>query len=107
LYAVWAIRDVLEEVDASSSLPVKNDPGTVAVWLLYAGQTLKKKSMEGQDFDGRMGKEGDAVGEKGWKGLNGERWEYWIEKLQELRRTVGKGESQNLLDRALQSVKDG
>lgn len=106
MYAVWAIRDVLEEVDAPSSSPVKVDPGTVAMWLLYAGETLRTRSVEGQDFDGRMGREGDAMGEKGWKGLNAERWEYWIEKLQDLRQTIGAGATKELVDKALQSVQD-
>ena len=82
------------------------DPVTAAVWFLYAGKVLKERSIEGRDFDGRKGKEGDAIGEKGWKGLNDERWKYWIESLEESEKTIGEGESKELVKKALRSVKD-
>lgn len=106
MYAVWSLRDVFEENNPPSSSAVVRDPVTAAVWFLYAGKVLKERSIEGRDFDGRKGKEGDAIGEKGWKGLNKDRWEFWIENLERLGQTMSEGEAKILVEKGLRSVQD-
>ena len=63
---------------------------TAKVWMKYAGEVLKRRSEKdggkGELWEGAIAREGFRAREEGksWRGLNGERWGYWVEALKRI-----------------------
>ncbi|EPQ57540.1 hypothetical protein GLOTRDRAFT_74409 [Gloeophyllum trabeum ATCC 11539] len=88
LYAIWSVRDALEEERAEGALV----PGA-GVWFLYAGRAIWESAEE----YGRAGRGGVV-----WTGKSGfckERWGLWKKRFGEVVRDGGVGEEARAMAR--------
>ncbi|KAL3417696.1 hypothetical protein PVAG01_10706 [Phlyctema vagabunda] len=101
LYAVWAMRDALE--DPAPEAPIAHEEliKGAAAWLIYAAPTLKKLSQSGRVFEEKMAKEGQSLLGKDWVGFNEERWALWKDRLAAVKGKSGDAEVQDFVAKAL------
>jgi hypothetical protein len=73
----------LEDIESSQKADEvdKTSLEAAAAWFAYAAPTLWALSEQGNEFQGKIAKQGQAVKEKQWRGFNKERWQFWEEKL--------------------------
>ncbi|MDH6121613.1 hypothetical protein ABH930_002382 [Kitasatospora sp. GAS204A] len=82
LYAIWTLRDCLEEES-----PVNlADPRGVVPWFQHCGALLAGLARRRRSFDGQAGRLGKLCTDSGMAegGFTVERWEFWRARLTEL-----------------------
>ncbi|KAL0934946.1 uncharacterized protein CTRU02_209537 [Colletotrichum truncatum] len=81
MFGLWALRTAFEEehpAEADTEAAVRQ----AYLWIQYAGDTLKKLSVDGYKLEERTGIAGTKYEEtKDWKGFNQERWDLWTDEF--------------------------
>ncbi|KAI5373289.1 hypothetical protein J4E82_008046 [Alternaria postmessia] len=106
MYAIWTLRSVLEDSIPSQIYSKSGDKGckAAAAWFIYAGEVLYAFCKEGRKFGGRGAEQGsDVVGED-WNGFNEERWGLWVERIEEVQRTVVDEDTKKVLQKAMEGI---
>ncbi|KAI5236193.1 hypothetical protein E4T42_09529 [Aureobasidium subglaciale] len=102
LYGIWSLRSAFEE--ELSNLPGKTTVdaslGAAAVWILYAGPTLKGLSDSEKSFSGKVAKPGFNCKDKEWRGFAKERWQLWAKELAQAEDKVQDGGIKDLVKKA-------
>lgn len=90
LYGIWSLRSALEE--ERENLPGENtidaSVGAAAVWLAYAGPTLKGLSNSNKTYSGKVAKPGSKFKDEKWRGYTKDRWLSWKKELTQANRLV-------------------
>jgi hypothetical protein len=73
LYAIWALRAALEDKDDVPAATVY----AAAMWILYAGEVLRKQSKDKRSFEGKVAQAGNKYPNKEWNGFEMDRWRSW------------------------------
>ncbi|KAL2167674.1 hypothetical protein VTG60DRAFT_935 [Thermothelomyces hinnuleus] len=100
LFALWALRDALEEEGRSASKPAVR---LASLWVRFAGERLRKLSAIARDLDGNMGSSAGKYGQRGWKGFNEDRWKAWADELKAAQATLGPDET---IERAVKLMEE-
>ncbi|KAI4724751.1 hypothetical protein E4T49_07488 [Aureobasidium sp. EXF-10728] len=107
LYGIWSLRSALEE--ELENLPGKTtvdaSVGAAAVWILYAGRTLKGLSDSDKTYSGKVARPGFKCKDQGWRGYNKERWQHWTQELAKAKSLVQDHGIQDLVKQALAIMK--
>ncbi|KAG9659808.1 hypothetical protein KCU64_g3612, partial [Aureobasidium melanogenum] len=107
LYGVWSLRSALEEERENS--PGKNtidaSVGAAAVWIAYAGPTLKGLSDSNKTYSGKVAKPGSKFKDQEWRGYTKDRWQTWEKELDQVKSLVQDDSIQNLVQQALEVMK--
>jgi len=107
LYGVWSLRSALEE--DLSNLPAKTTSdasiGAAAVWMLYAGPTLKGLSDSDKTYSGKVARSGFKYKDHEWRGYTKDRWEAWTKELTQAKGLVQDDSIKELVERALKAMK--
>lgn len=107
LYGVWSLRSALEE--DLSVLPAKTTSdasiGAAAVWILYAGPTLKGLSGSGKTYSGKAARAGFKYKDQEWRGYNKDRWEAWTKEFAQAKDLVQDDSIKELVEEALKVMK--
>ena len=106
MYAIWTLRSVLEDSIPSQIYSKSGYKGckAAAAWFIYAGKVLYAFCKEGRKFGGRGAEQGsDVVGED-WNGFNEERWRLWVERIEEVQRTVVDEDTKKVLQKAMEGI---
>ncbi|KAH8663447.1 hypothetical protein BGZ60DRAFT_411332 [Tricladium varicosporioides] len=107
LYALWACREAFE-FDAKPCAPTVTLLRAVCYWFIYATDRLWENVQMKRDFRHKSSgsnpaEEGDAYKKKGWVGFNRERWELWVQGLENAKVEAGV-ETVKLVESALGEV---
>ncbi|KAH0357006.1 hypothetical protein KCU81_g203, partial [Aureobasidium melanogenum] len=90
LYGIWSLRSALEE--DWENLPGENTTdasvGAAAVWLAYAGPTLKGLSDSNKTYSGKVAKPGSKFKDEEWRGYTKDRWLSWKKELTQAKSLV-------------------
>ncbi|PPJ50250.1 hypothetical protein CBER1_04877 [Cercospora berteroae] len=99
LFAIWTIRDALEEENVS-------DPAVAAasVWFIYAASALLNFSKNQKSFEGKVAKGGFAHKDAGWTGYSPARWQVWQQRLDNIRGDVKEEETKQLVQAAIDAI---
>ncbi|TIA45885.1 hypothetical protein D6C79_05380 [Aureobasidium pullulans] len=73
LYAIWALRAALEDKDDVPEATV----AAASMWILYAGEVLRKQSKEQRSYEGKVAQAGNKYPNKEWNGFEMDRWRSW------------------------------
>ncbi|KAH0322126.1 hypothetical protein KCU71_g3609, partial [Aureobasidium melanogenum] len=73
LYAIWALRAALEDKDDVPDATVR----AAAMWILYAGEVLRKQSKDKRSYEGKVAQAGNKYPNKEWTGFEMDRWRSW------------------------------
>ncbi|KAI5198475.1 hypothetical protein E4T39_06761 [Aureobasidium subglaciale] len=73
LYAIWALRAALEDKDDVPEATVR----AAAMWILYAGEVLRKQSKDQRSYEGKVAQAGNKYPNKEWNGFEMDRWRSW------------------------------
>ncbi|KAH0291413.1 hypothetical protein M436DRAFT_40494 [Aureobasidium namibiae CBS 147.97] len=73
LYAIWALRAALEDKDDVPEATVY----AAAMWILYAGEVLRKQSKDKRSYEGKVAQAGNKYPNKEWTGFEIDRWMTW------------------------------
>jgi hypothetical protein len=73
LYAIWALRAALEDKDDVPNATVH----AAAIWILYAGEVLRKQSKDKRSYEGKVAQAGSKYPNKEWNGFEMDRWRSW------------------------------
>ncbi|KAG9824433.1 hypothetical protein KCU98_g16193, partial [Aureobasidium melanogenum] len=107
LYGVWSLRSALEEERENS--PGKNtidaSVGAAAVWIAYAGPTLKGLSDSNKTYSGKVAKPSSKFKDQEWRGYTKDRWQTWEKELDQVKSLVQDDSIQNLVQQALEVMK--
>ncbi|KAH0393621.1 hypothetical protein KCU89_g12221, partial [Aureobasidium melanogenum] len=107
LYGIWSLRSALEEERENS--PGKNtidaSVGAAAVWLVYAGLTLKGLSDSNKTYSGKVAKPGSKFKDQEWRGYTKDRWQTWAKDLDKAKSLVQDDGIQDLVQQALEVMK--
>ncbi|CAD0086598.1 unnamed protein product [Aureobasidium mustum] len=107
LYGIWSLRSALEE--KRENLPGKTtvdaSVGAVAVWIVYAGPTLRGLSESNKTYSGKVAKPGSKFKDQEWRGYTKDRWQSWKEELAQAKSLVQDDGIQNLVQQALEIIK--
>ncbi|KAG9723619.1 hypothetical protein KCU73_g13659, partial [Aureobasidium melanogenum] len=107
LYGIWSLRSALEEERENS--PGKNtidaSVGAAAVWLVYAGLTLKGLSDSNKTYSGKVAKPGSKFKDQEWRGYTKDRWQTWAKELDKSKSLVQDDGIQDLVQQALEVMK--
>ena len=82
------MRAAFEEMPperADSTSVVKH----AAVWVLHAGERLRRLCMEGRTLEGNNGVSTGKYADRNWRGFNEERWTVWKDELRAARDSHG------------------
>ena len=82
------MRAAFEEMPperADSTSVVKH----AAVWVLHAGERLRRLCMEGRTLEGNNGVSTGKYADRKWRGFNEERWTVWKDELRAARDSHG------------------
>lgn len=105
LYALWDFRSAFENTRAPTTTLLH----AASLWMIHAADTLYENVRAKRDFrhrasNGNPAREGDAYRKsRRWVGLNQERWDVWVEGL-ENGRAVEDEEVRVLVEEALGQV---
>ncbi|KAI5200168.1 hypothetical protein E4T39_05828 [Aureobasidium subglaciale] len=106
LYGIWSLRSALEE--DLSNLPGKTTVdaslGAAAVWILYAGATLKGLSDSEKSFSGKVAKPGFNCKDKEWRGFTKDRWQLWAKELAQAKDKVQDEGIKGLVKKAAEAM---
>ncbi|GAB7355784.1 hypothetical protein MBLNU459_g6465t1 [Dothideomycetes sp. NU459] len=102
LYAIWFLREALEESNSPSDVAVTAG----AMWMLYSAPTLWLLSKQKNSFEGRKAMGGSEYGNKEWKGFSEERWQLWENRLEKIAESVTDEKTRHVLDAAKKAMKD-
>ncbi|KAI4837591.1 hypothetical protein E4T44_08269 [Aureobasidium sp. EXF-8845] len=107
LYGVWSLRSALEE--DLSNLPAKITAdasiGAAAVWILYAGPTLKGLSDSDKTYSGKVARPGFKCKDQEWRGYTKDRWQMWTKELAQVKDLVQDSSIRELVENALKVMK--
>jgi hypothetical protein len=78
LYAIWDLRNL---EDSPEGGVCEGAVRQAAMWICYAGEQLQKLSVEGYEFEGRLGISIGKYGNREWRGFNKLRWQAWDAEL--------------------------
>ncbi len=70
---------------ADSTAAVKH----AALWVLHAGERLRKLSVEGRALEGNSGVSQGKYADRNWRGFNEARWKVWKDGLRAARDSHG------------------
>lgn len=104
LYGIWMMRSGLEDM-VSDGNTGEATVGVAAVWILYAGKSMRTFSKEGKEFPRAMGRAGLKVKDKEWKGYNEERWKFWEQEFGNVLSIVEDEKVNMLVKQALDTMK--
>jgi len=76
IFGLWALRSAFEENPESSTTTIPA-VRNAALWIIYAGDALRKLASEKRDMSGNSGVAGNKFPQKTWKGFDEERWNLW------------------------------
>ncbi|KAI9737596.1 MAG: hypothetical protein M1818_005600 [Claussenomyces sp. TS43310] len=100
LYGLWTLRAALEDEESSTRTVQATLVNAAAMWMMYAGQVMWRKSQIDFEYDGKKARAGETLEDKEWRGFSIERWTTWEDRLKALEKSCG-GESHELVDIAL------
>lgn len=104
-FAIWEIRDALEETPVSDAHRDCSVSAAVE-WFLYSGELLRTRRLaRSEDLDGmekRMFQGGKLFG--GEAGLSDERWAFWTQRLRTLAEEVGEADIKAKIEQALKKM---
>lgn len=107
LYGIWSLRSALEE--DLSVLPAKTTSdasiGAAAVWMIYAGPTLKGLSGSDKTYSGKAARAGFKYKDQEWRGYNKDRWEAWTKEFSQAKDLVQDDSTRELVEKALKVMK--
>ncbi|KAI4739904.1 hypothetical protein E4T50_09647 [Aureobasidium sp. EXF-12298] len=107
LYGLWSLRSAFEE--DLSNLPAKTtidaSVGAAAVWILYAGPTLKGLSDSNKTYSGKVAKPGFKCKDQEWRGYTKDRWQVWTKELAQAKDLVQDDSIQELVEKAVEAMK--
>ena len=81
LYAIWALRAALEDKDDVPDATVY----AAAMWILYAGEVLRKQSKDKRSYEGKVAQAGNKYPNKEWTGFEIDRWMTWKNRFANIR----------------------
>ncbi|KAM3416182.1 hypothetical protein BST61_g7789 [Cercospora zeina] len=99
LFAIWTIRDALEEENVSDAALA-----AASVWFIYAAPALLKFSKDKKSFEGKVAKGGFAHQDAGWTGYSPARWQVWQQRLDSIRGEVKEAETKRLVQAAVDAI---
>lgn len=102
LYAVWALRAALEDKDDVPAATVR----TAAMWILYAGDVLRKQGKEKREFEGKSAKAGDKYPKKEWNGFSTDRWRTWENRFANIKDIGVEEEIRDVAKQAQRKMQD-
>lgn len=104
-FAIWELRDSLEE-DPASSTARDAHLATASQWFIYAGKVLYDLSRNPTELDeasARALTTGKLLDAK--PGFSEERWKFWRQRLAELVKETQSKELKETVDKALDEIK--
>ncbi|CAG9943800.1 unnamed protein product [Clonostachys rosea f. rosea IK726] len=104
-FAIWALREGLEE-EHDSSAALNGHIAVTHEWVVNAGQVLRNgvaKNQELDDTQKRTLKGGKLFG--GEPGLNKERWTFWQQRLEELSSKTQNEDAKTKAQKTLETIK--
>jgi hypothetical protein len=98
---------VLEDFIPGQIYSKSGDKGckAAAAWFIYAGKVLYAFCKEGRTFGGRGAEQGSDIVGKDWNGFNEERWRLWVERIEEVQRTVVDEDTKKALRKAMEGIR--
>lgn len=79
LSGLWTLREGLETPEPAKDAAIQ----AAGMWIVHAGELVRRHCKEGKSFDGRMGIGGGDFKSKQWTGYNLDRWSVWQKALAE------------------------
>ncbi|KAK7220966.1 hypothetical protein V2G26_008969 [Clonostachys chloroleuca] len=104
-FAIWALRDGLEE-EHDSSAELNGHIAVTHEWVVNAGQVLLNGAAKNQELDDtqkRTLKGGKLFG--GEPGLNKERWTFWQQRVEELSSKTDNEDAKTKAQKTLETIK--
>lgn len=108
IYAIWTLRRVLEDTAPDQIYSKSGDEGckAAAAWFIYAGKTMHAFCKEGKTYDGHAAEQGSDIVDKNWNGYSEGRWWLWVERLEEVQKTVVDEDTKKVLQKAMEAIQD-
>lgn len=108
-FGIWSLRSALEEEDQDHrEKGDKTDAltGAAAVWMVYAGTTLRRLCDKEVEYPAKNAKPGARISnEKQWRGYCAERWQVWEHEFAKAEKITQDEHVKDLVHKARQIMK--